>query len=102
MKTIEYVMRTLHTNYNTPEKLKGMIEFCKKAGIRELQLVPVNLPYEPVFLPRDKIAERRKELVSIIKILNKSGIQGNIGMVRTLMQGNHFEPENCIGFKPDR
>ena len=97
MKKIEYVMRIMHANYNTPEKLKGLINFCKKAGVYEVQLVPINAPFEPAFLSKKGIIKRCGELKRIIYTLETNGIEGNLAVVRTLYPLPAPEEEN-IGF----
>jgi len=97
---IDYVLRTGHASYNTPEKLRGMIEFCKSVGIREVQLVPILPPIEPAFLSRAACTKRRKEMIPIVRKLNKAGIEFTICVVRTFMPNAH--PEQHTGHKQAR
>lgn len=101
MRTLELVPRIIHDNYDTPEKLAGVIRFCRKIGIREVQLVPVKSYVEPAWLPRDAHRQRCREVKKIIRVLGQNGIEGTINVVRTFMPitGTGIE---LIGFKQPR
>ena len=101
MKTIEFVPRIIHGNYKTPKKLQGVIAFCKRLGIREVQLCPVDVPTEPAFLPKDQIVQRRQQLRRIIRTLAQNGIEGTINVLRTFMP-IRWPEEEPIGFQQPR
>ncbi len=100
-RTIELVPRIIHNSYDTPRKLAGVIRFCKRVGIREVQLVPVRTPYEPAWLPRPALAKRRREIARAIRGLGEEGIEGTINILRTFMPIPWPEQEP-IGFKQPR
>lgn len=103
MKKIEYVLRISYVHFNTPSKLQAMIGFCKKAGIREVQLVPVAYTGgdKSVFPPRAAIAARREALTKIIRRLTDHGISSGYCVVRTFY-GASIDGKDYIGFKQPR
>ncbi len=101
MPSIEYALRINYTHFNTPARLRGMVGFCKKAGIREVQLVPVDYVNESVFPPRAAIAARRALLTGIIRHLADHGIAAGYCVLRTFY-GAAMDGKDHIGFKQPR
>lgn len=99
MRPVEFVPRIIQGNFNTPEKLKGMIAFCKKAGITQVQLVAVETPYEPAWLPKPQLVRRCRMVRRVIRTLGQHGITGNICVVRTFMPLVGKHDDEPIGFK---
>lgn len=71
-KQIEYALRIGFEHFDTAAKLRAMIGFCRKAGIREVQLVPVNLRRDvSVFLPRKQLPARRRRVWAVSGALHR-------------------------------
>ncbi len=101
-KQIEYALRIGFEHFDTTAKLRAMIGFCRKAGIREVQLVPVDLRRDvSVFLPRKDLSARCRELTPIVKGLRKAGIQPGYCVLRTFMAAS-YTGRDYIGFKQPR
>ncbi len=101
-KQIEYALRIGFEHFDTAAKLREMIGFCRTAGIREVQLVPVDLRRDvSVFLPRKELSARCRELTPIVKGLRKAGIQPGYCVLRTFMAASHTG-RDYIGFKQPR
>lgn len=102
MKHIEYALRIGYEHFETPAKLREMIAFCRRAGIREVQLVPVNLKRDlSVFPPRAAIPPRCRQLAPIIRGLTAAGIRAGYCVVRTFMATSATR-RDFIGFKQPR
>lgn len=103
MQSISYVLRISYTHFETPARLENMVKFCKKAGIREVQLVPVNAMGTDgsVFPSRAAIAKKRPLLTRIIRGLAEEDIVGGYCVVRTFM-GQAPDGKDRIGFKQGR
>ncbi|MFC2087700.1 hypothetical protein ACFLSA_06035 [Bacteroidota bacterium] len=88
-ESLEYMFipRIGYDNYKNEERLKGLIRFCKKTGVKEVMLVPVAKG-EPVWLPEDKLVQRIDHTAKTIDTLNEYGIEASINVLKVLLPLN--------------
>lgn len=100
---VSHIMRISFGSFDTPEKVRKAIDFCKKAGIGGVQMVPIAPPREPAFLSRPQIVDRCKQLKTVFGELEAAGIEAHICVVRTFYPTSVQDIEDRnIGFSQPR
>lgn len=100
---VSHIMRISFGAFDSQEKVRHVIAFCKKAGIGGVQMVHIAYPQEPAFLSRTQIQERCQQLKAVFAELEAADIEAHICVVRTFMPTRIQEIEDKnIGFKQHR
>lgn len=98
-KGLTVIPRLIHSSYNKPDKLKNVIELCKDIRAPEVQLCP-SLPFkEQLFLSREEIPRRMRELKRTVRAFHREGIEVSINVLRIFMPGRKLPGRNPIGFR---